>query len=162
MEIKTVIKMLTVNSTATVYDIGRGKTIQDWIRESKRQRKLLTMTLALEFTSFFLNLPVCLIYFSKNYTRSILAKFVDTRIFLATFLSGLFMSINLLILLCCFWQTNLSEEDRSYFCQNACYELNMLFSLSLSLSIDQWNSPSKQINSMTVLIIILISLYCNL
>ena len=55
-------------SFPTIHDIRRGKTIQGWIRESRKQRQLLMMIMALEFTSFFTNLPAGLMYLAMNYT----------------------------------------------------------------------------------------------
>ena len=39
----------------TIHDICRGKTIQGWIRESRKQKNLLMMIIVLEFCSFFTN-----------------------------------------------------------------------------------------------------------
>ena len=55
-------------SNATIHDIRRGKTIQGWIQESNKQRRLLLMVVALEFTCFFTNLPAGLMYIAMNYT----------------------------------------------------------------------------------------------
>ena len=55
-------------SAPTIHDIRRGKTIQGWIQESNKQRRLLLMVIALEFTCFFTNLPAALMYLVINYT----------------------------------------------------------------------------------------------
>ena len=57
-----------ITSSPTIHDIRRAKTIQGWIQESNKQRRLLIMVLALEFTCFFTNLPAGLIYIAMNYT----------------------------------------------------------------------------------------------
>ena len=62
----SVVKITTSNPT--IHDVRRGKTINGWIQESKKQKKLLTMIIALEFTCFFTNLPACIMYFAVNYT----------------------------------------------------------------------------------------------
>ena len=62
----SVVEIMTSNPT--IHDVRRGKTIKGWIRESKKQRKLLTMVIALEFTCFFTNLPASLMYFVVNYS----------------------------------------------------------------------------------------------
>ena len=55
-------------SNPTIHDIRRAKTIQGWIQESNKQRRLLIMVLALQFTCFFTNLPAALMYIAMNYT----------------------------------------------------------------------------------------------
>ena len=65
--IASVIKIMTSNPALTLHD-RRGKTITGWIQESKKQRKLLTMIIVLDFTSFFTNLPASLMFFAVNYT----------------------------------------------------------------------------------------------
>ena len=55
-------------SSPTIHDIRKGKTIQGWIRESRKQKQLLTMITALEFTSFFTLLPAVVMYALINYT----------------------------------------------------------------------------------------------
>ena len=62
----SVAKILT--SKPTIHNIQRGKTTQEWIQESKKQRRLLIMVVALEFTCFFTNLPAGLMYIVMNYT----------------------------------------------------------------------------------------------
>ena len=62
----SVVQIMTSNPT--IHDVRRGKTINEWIQESKKQKKLLIMIIALEFTSFFTNLPACLMYFVVNYS----------------------------------------------------------------------------------------------
>ena len=62
----SVVKIITSNPT--IHDVRKGKTIRGWIQESKKQRRLLTMIIALEFTCFFTNLPTCLMFFAVNYT----------------------------------------------------------------------------------------------
>ena len=62
----SVVNIMTSNPT--IHDVRRGKTIKGWIQESKKQRKLLTMIIALEFTCFFTNLPASLMYFAVNHT----------------------------------------------------------------------------------------------
>ena len=57
-----------ITSNQTIHDIRRGKTMQGWIQESKKQRRLLIMVVALEFTCFFTNLPAGLMYWAINYT----------------------------------------------------------------------------------------------
>ena len=54
----------------TFEGFGRGKTIQGWVQESKKQRRLhvLIMVLALEFTCFFRNFAAALIYGATNYS----------------------------------------------------------------------------------------------
>ena len=64
----SVVQIITSNPAPTIHEIRRGKTIREWIKESKKQRRLLTMIIALEFTSFFTNLPSCLMYFAMNYS----------------------------------------------------------------------------------------------
>ena len=55
-------------SSPTIHDFRRGKTIKGWIRESRKQRQLLMMIMALEFTSFFTLLPAIVMYVATNYT----------------------------------------------------------------------------------------------
>ena len=55
-------------SPPTIHDVRRGKTIKGWIRESRKQRQLLTMSTALEFTSFFTLLSAGVMYVAMNYT----------------------------------------------------------------------------------------------
>ena len=64
----SVVQIITSNPAPTIHEIRRGKTIREWIKESKKQRRLLIMIIALEFTSFFTNLPSCLMYFAMNYS----------------------------------------------------------------------------------------------
>ena len=64
----SVVQIITSNPAPTIHEVRRGKTIAEWIKESKKQRRLLIMVLALEFTSFFTNLPSCLMYFAMNYS----------------------------------------------------------------------------------------------
>ena len=68
----SVVKIMTSNPT--IHDVRRGKTIKGWIQESKKQRNLLTMIIALEFTCFFTNLPACLMFFAINYTSCEICK----------------------------------------------------------------------------------------
>ena len=62
----SVVNIMTSNPT--IHDVRRGNTINGWIQESKKQKKLLTMIIALEFTCFFTNLPSLLMYFAVNYS----------------------------------------------------------------------------------------------
>ena len=64
----SVAKILVSNQDPTIYDIRRGKTIKGWILESKKQWRLLTMIIALEFTCFLTILPAGLGYFAMNQT----------------------------------------------------------------------------------------------
>ena len=51
-----------------------GKPLQGWMKESKKQRKLLMMVIVLKFTWFFTNNPVALMYFAINYTCQVCRK----------------------------------------------------------------------------------------
>ena len=68
----SVVKIMTSNPT--IHDVRRAKTIKGWIQESKKQKKLLIMIIALEFTCFFTNLPASLMYFAMNYTSCEICK----------------------------------------------------------------------------------------
>ena len=63
----SVAKIATSHSPPTIHEIRRGKTIQGWAKEATKERKLLIMIIALEFTSFFTNLPCALMYIAMNY-----------------------------------------------------------------------------------------------
>ena len=55
-------------SSPTIHDIRKGKTILGWIRESRKQKQLLMMIMALEFNSFFTIIPSMIVYLAINYT----------------------------------------------------------------------------------------------
>lgn len=64
----SVATIMVLSQDPTIHDIRRGKTIKGWMRESKKQRKLLTMIIALEFTCFLTFLPAALGHFAMNQT----------------------------------------------------------------------------------------------
>ena len=89
----SVVKIMSSNPT--IHDVRRGKTINGWIQESRKQRKLLIMIIALEFTCFFTNLPASLLYFALNHTSCELCR--DNVIFKNICPWALFIIIKFLI-----------------------------------------------------------------
>ena len=64
----SIAEITVLNQNPTIHDIRRGKTVKEWILESKKQRRLLTMIIALEFTCFLTILPAAFGYFAMNQT----------------------------------------------------------------------------------------------